>query len=276
MRFVVSRSVIFCTTLLFSCVAAASQFPLRSVYKSVATIEHDELAKNLDKLLVVDVRSNFEFRTLRIRGAVNISMSNAGFINKLVARLERLNQPIVFYCNGITCAKSYQASLKAIRHNIENVRTFDLGVLGWAQRYPKQSMLLGNIMQSADELIGDQALLAHSLAAKEFEAKIDKQSMLLDIRDPVQREVVIFQGIARETPLDRVETALKRARKTGKLPLMFDAVGKQVRWLQYHLEDAGFEEYYFLQGGVKAYAEEVMDYPSTSNKVIERSVEVLN
>ena len=45
----------------------------------------------------------------------------------------------------------------------------------------------------------------------------------------------------------------ERARKRGKTLLIYDEVGKQVRWLQYTLERYGIEQYYFMQGGAKGY-----------------------
>ncbi len=36
----------------------------------------------------------------------------------------------------------------------------------------------------------------------------------------------------------------------GKTLYIFDAVGKQVKWLQYHLEKEGVSDYYFLKKGV--------------------------
>lgn len=34
--------------------------------------------------------------------------------------------------------------------------------------------------------------------------------------------------------------------------LIFDQVGKQVKWLQYYLEEYGYENYHFLEGGATA------------------------
>ena len=38
--------------------------------------------------------------------------------------------------------------------------------------------------------------------------------------------------------------------KMDKQLLIFDAVGKQVRWLQYHLEANGYNNYSFMEKGV--------------------------
>ncbi|MDX1803386.1 MAG: glycerol-3-phosphate 1-O-acyltransferase, partial [Alcanivorax sp.] len=41
--------------------------------------------------------------------------------------------------------------------------------------------------------------------------------------------------------------------------LIYDAVGKQVRWLQYMLEAEGVKDYYFMQGGAKSFYEKVIE-----------------
>ena len=51
-------------------------------------------------------------------------------------------------------------------------------------------------------------------------------------------------------PMDRLVKLLKKGEFKDKQMLIFDAVGKQVRWLQYHLEDNGYSNYYFLNKGV--------------------------
>ncbi|MFX1517887.1 MAG: sulfurtransferase, partial [Promethearchaeota archaeon] len=44
-----------------------------------------------------------------------------------------------------------------------------------------------------------------------------------------------------------------KALKENKTLLIYDAAGKQVRWLQYYLEDKGLKSYYFMAGGINAY-----------------------
>lgn len=47
--------------------------------------------------------------------------------------------------------------------------------------------------------------------------------------------------------------------KPGALPpsglLVYDNVGKQVRWVQYYFEKHGITDYYFLKGGVAHWEE---------------------
>ena len=51
-------------------------------------------------------------------------------------------------------------------------------------------------------------------------------------------------------PLDKlVKNVIKKGNLKNKQLLIFDQVGKQVRWLMYHLVDQGYDDFYFLEGG---------------------------
>ena len=47
--------------------------------------------------------------------------------------------------------------------------------------------------------------------------------------------------------------AIQQANREGKELLIYDEVGKQVRWLMYYLEDNNAPNYYFMKGGVREY-----------------------
>ena len=87
-----------------------------------------------------------------------------------------------------------------------------------------------------------------------------KQSntVIIDTRDPFQRakasdlpqnKMVNLSGI-RNIPMDRMLALLTKKEFADKQLMIFDAVGKQVRWLQYHLEANGYKNYYFMEKGV--------------------------
>ena len=85
----------------------------------------------------------------------------------------------------------------------------------------------------------------------------DGKAIALDIRDGFQREgLAIFSGVEIRVSLDnkrRIDKYIALAKKK-KLPLIiFDAAGKQTRWLQYYLEQKKLKNYYFMAGGVRAY-----------------------
>lgn len=48
---------------------------------------------------------------------------------------------------------------------------------------------------------------------------------------------------------------MAEAKKARKTLLVYDKVGKQVRWFQYYLEQQGLKDYYFLAGGAEGFHE---------------------
>ena len=66
----------------------------------------------------------------------------------------------------------------------------------------------------------------------------------------------IGAGIALESNYDdqkKFAKYLNKAKTKNKTLFIYDEVGKQVRWLQYALEEMGIKEYYFMNKGAKAY-----------------------
>ncbi|MBN2871738.1 MAG: rhodanese-like domain-containing protein [Halothiobacillaceae bacterium] len=238
----------------------AADFPLRDQYQSVGLepIETSELAQSLDAVSVVDARSTYEFETLHIEGARSIPLASSGFEDEVRALAESSGQPLVFYCNGVTCAVSYKAALKATQAGIQRVRVYDAGVFAWAKAHPGHTVLLGEPLEDADRLIADAAFKEHLLGEEAFYTRIEtsKKPLIVDIRSNDQRKgVSLFQMQDRHVPLTKdnrelgglVEAAVKQNR-----PLFFlDATGKQVRWLQYYLEAQNVDTYWFLEGGAR-------------------------
>jgi rhodanese-related sulfurtransferase len=125
-------------------------------------------------------------------------------------------------------------------------------------------VLLGNTPVDPGKLISKDALNAKKLDWTAFSAKAaEKGAMVVDIRDPFQRakdasldqnKSVNLKGV-RNIPLDRLTKLLEKGEFKNKQLLIFDAVGKQVRWLQYYLEEGGYTNYAFLAKGVLSAAE---------------------
>lgn len=122
--------------------AGDAGFPGRSVYPDVLIYEKSELFKNLSKVVLVDTRSAAEFETFRIKGAVNIPLNRLDFAHRIKELRASTTKPIVFYCNGRNCEKSYLAGRKANLLNIENTFAYDAGVFDWAKTYPNHVILL--------------------------------------------------------------------------------------------------------------------------------------
>jgi len=239
--------------------AAESDFPGRKLYLAVPYIELEQLYQQRDKLVFVDVRSPYEYQTLRIKGAINIPLSDAEFVQKIQSLRKRVrDKAIVVYCNGKTCMKSYKAVSKCRKFKIDNVIAYDAGIIDWARKYPEESILLGKMLSDPKKLISKKRFTEHLLLPDEFEGKVSaKDVIVLDVRDRFQREgISLFIKQERRALLDQqelVDRFIVQAKRENKTLLVYDQAGKQVRWLMYRLEDQGLPSYYFMKGGARDY-----------------------
>ena len=251
-------SVLFLATVFGTARANDDAFPHRAKFKHVPIMSPETLRKDLDKLIVVDVRSRYEYETLHIKGALHIVLSK----EKLPAAAKELraksDMPIVFYCNGNSCKKSYEAADLAINAGVTNVHAYDAGLDTWTKQYPDKSVLLGKSPMNPADLISSSEFKKRVISAEEFEARLEKGAVVLDVRDLRQRDVVLFPMRELRAPLDdskKIADAVAEAKKTKKPLLVYDKVGHQTRWFQYYLEQQGVKEYYFLSGGSEGYYE---------------------
>jgi len=256
-----SLTIIIISVLLFysSSFAANEEFPGRKLYLAVPYIELNDAYQQREQFVFVDVRSSYEYETLRIKGAVHIPLADKNFIEKMKALREKEgSKKIVVYCNGKTCMKSYKAASKCRKFNINNVVAYDAGVLDWAKTYPQEAVLLGESPIDPARLIDKARFKKHLITSRDFEHKVGAaNTLVLDVRDPFQREgISIFVGKEERVSLDdkqAVERYLDKAKRENRTLLVYDAAGKQVRWLMYHIEQKGVASYYFMNGGAHSY-----------------------
>jgi rhodanese-related sulfurtransferase len=238
--------------------AEKGPFPHRQEFKDVPVIEHQALYSRLDSVVVVDVRSHYEYDTLHVAGALNIPLSSASFVEEMKKLRQSTSKPIVAYCNGGTCKKSYQAVKKARDAGVTNLMAYDAGIYAWGRDHPDKSVLLGQSPMRASDYIDDKSFKSRMIAAKEFEALMGPRALVLDIRDRVQRDVQLFPFNEKRAELDdreELKQVIAEAKRTGKTLLVYDKVGKQIRWFQYYLERNGIKNYYFMKGGSEGYYE---------------------
>lgn len=230
---------------------AADDFPHRAEFPDVKTISTEELAAQYDRDIIIDVRSDFEYDVIHINKAVNLPLARADFLDT-VAKVRPRNDktPLVFYCNGHTCKKSYEAAQATKQGGFTNVYAYDSGIFGWVHAHPAKGTLLGKTPADPTLLISKEKLQAHTLVYAEFAKKAElANAWVIDLREPMQREKVAAFANVRNFYGAGLHKRIDGGAFKDKLPLFFDAVGKQVQWLQYHLEEAGIHEYYFLDGG---------------------------
>ena len=237
-------------------VSANEDFPHRSLYPKVKPIELEELYKQRGEVLIFDVRSSYEYETLHIKGSQHLALDDRDFVSTLRLLRKKDKRSLIFYCNGHTCKKSYKATQKAMSGNIDNVFAYDAGIFEWTKAHPDEAVLLGNSPVDPTRLISKEMLNAHTLDPETFGERVGNNAITLDIRDTMQKDAIsLFPMRQRSVPLDnnRLQSYVDKAKSQDKTLLVYDAVGKQVRWLQYYLENEGVTNYYFMKGGAKAF-----------------------
>ncbi len=239
-------------------------FPGRShkIYKEAPYIELTDFYKRVksNDIVIVDVRSQFEFDTLRIKDAINIPVALQSFEQEVQRLRYKTPKTIAFYCNGHTCMKSYKATIAAMNAGISDVVAYDAGMFTWAKAYPNEAVLLGKSPVNPNDIITKENFKKRLLDPDTFSDHATRERtsvIVLDIRDKYQRAGIgFFPGQERWVSLNKMEKLydyLKKAKSDNKTLYIYDEVGEQVRWLQYALERVGVENYYFMDSGAAAY-----------------------
>jgi rhodanese-related sulfurtransferase len=244
--------------------AANDEFPYRVRFPDVTIMTTEELSKRFNEVLVIDVRSKYEYDTLHVKDALIVPLTT-GFGDKILALRAKQNKPFVFYCNGKTCQKSYEAALLAAKARVDNVYAYDAGIFDWAKAQPDKTVLLGRSPIKPEDMIDKKSFHARLLEPKEFSARVSDKSVVLDVRDRVQRDTALFPFKEQRAQLDelkKIDTVIEDAKANKKTLLVYDQTGKQVEWFQYYLENKGVKDYYFMKGGAQAH------FDATLGKVV--------
>jgi rhodanese-related sulfurtransferase len=243
-----------------SLLAAEDEFPGRAKFPDVPYIELNELYAQKNDMMIVDVRSHYEFETLRIKGARNIPIANKSFESDILKLRQSTNKRIACYCNGHRCLKSYQAVKKAKAVGVDNIIAFDSGIFDWTKAFPNHAVLLGQSPVDLNKLIGKKSFQSRLLDPDLFSESIARSrhnSIVIDVRDKFQRAGIgFYPGLEKWASLDdkrKLNRYIDMAKRENKTLYIYDEVGSQVRWLQYALEKAGVKNYYFMEKGARAY-----------------------
>jgi len=250
-------------SLLSPSLTASTDFPGRTKYPHVPTIELEELYQSRDNVVIVDARSTYEYETLRIKNAISVplSLSSKRFKTKMLQiRDSNPAKKIVFYCNGHTCMKSYKATRRCMNYlGFKNVYAYDAGIFDWAKKHPEEADLLGSTLNDPARLISKADFKLHTLPAEKFIKSANESVKILDIRDRVNRDgFYIFSGDENSISLsksekNKLDKFLDSISISNKTLYVYDMVGKQVRWFQYYLEAKNIKKYYFMKGGADAF-----------------------
>jgi rhodanese-related sulfurtransferase len=239
---------------------AKDEFPGRKLYPDVPVMSTDDLKKRFDSVVVVDARTRYEFDTIHVRGSENILVSKNDFASKVKALRERTPKPLVFYCNGHTCMKSYKAARRAMQAGVKDVYAYDAGIFDWTRANPDKAVLLGQSPVRVSDLISKKDFKKRLLNPIDFQKRVTRSDVLvLDVRSRLQRAGAgLFPFEEKFASLDdkqKLDRYLDKAKREGKTVMAYDAVGKQVRWFEYYLRNKGIKSYYFMKDGADGYVE---------------------
>lgn len=258
-----TRYIVGLLVALFSAgsVMANEGFPGRAEFPEIKIYEKDQLAQDFANVMVVDTRSSLEYETLRIKDSVNVPVASKNFAEQVKSLRAGTDKPIVFYCNGRDCFKSYQAAEIATKSGVKNVFAYDAGMFEWAQAYPQHAVLLGASPMDPSKIIPKEKLKSRFLDPQKFTETVHatprNKSLIVDVRDLYQRAGIgFFPGREKWISLDeraKLEEYLQKAKAENRTLYIYDEAGKQVRWLQYTLEEHNIKDYYFMDHGAKGF-----------------------
>ena len=120
----------------FTVSAFAEEVPLKVDGAKTVTVAE---AKKLfdEEALFVDARETAAWDLGRIPGAVHLDVKTEKFSKTALLEEAKLNEPVVFYCNGVKCGRSAEACKKAVEYGYKNVYYFRSGFPEWKKSgYP--------------------------------------------------------------------------------------------------------------------------------------------
>ena len=84
----------------------------------------------------IDVRNPRLYAKKHIPGAFHLDLKH-DFDEVKLATITKKDQPIVIYCSGVKCSRSYRASAKALSWGYSKVHYFRGGIVDWKKAgYP--------------------------------------------------------------------------------------------------------------------------------------------
>ncbi|MHB8409018.1 MAG: rhodanese-like domain-containing protein, partial [Acidiferrobacterales bacterium] len=172
--------VLCCPALALAAGTGANKaFPLRWEYPSVRTLSTAQLYQMFPRVVVVDARTRLEWKILHIQGAILDSVDGKLFGHhfRMVLRAIRrkTQEPIVFYCNGHLCPKSYIAAQRAQEAGIKDVYAYDSGIHDWTQAHPDLAVMFGHSPVTPALIIPEAEFRKHELPPQVFAGIVNKK-----------------------------------------------------------------------------------------------------
>ncbi|WP_198264542.1 rhodanese-like domain-containing protein [sulfur-oxidizing endosymbiont of Gigantopelta aegis] len=249
----------------------SSQFPKRHFYPQLSYIDTNTFAAGVkdNNFAVIDVRDKTSFNALHVKGSTNIFVKSKDFEHQILQFIETHHKPIVAYCNGISCSKSYTASVKILQlfkaNNIQQkILTYDSGINAIAYSY--NDLVLKNGLEVSDRnpLISFKKIKKHTLEPEAFERFVmDNKTndyAILDIREKSDRlafKLFMFQKEKNITLSEREELIayLNSIKTSKKTLLVYDTAGRQINGLYEMIKITGIKKWHYMQGGEYGYSQ---------------------
>lgn len=121
-------------------VAVKKEYRSPSTVEGTTTVSLAEARALYDKgVKFIDVRNSRFFASAHIPGAIHLDLKY-NFDEEKLKRVARSDEPIVIYCSGEMCSRSYRASASAVSWGYEHVYYFRTGFAAWkAAGFPIRS-----------------------------------------------------------------------------------------------------------------------------------------
>ncbi len=122
-----NSGILLCLTafLIFGCAAGGVLAPI----PDVSAEQLNEMIARKAPLLLVDTRTEYEYKKAHLPGAICIAPYRFNDLNTLLPADKSV--PIIFYCRGVGCERSKEAAAAALKLGYVRVSTFTGGYPAW-------------------------------------------------------------------------------------------------------------------------------------------------
>lgn len=116
------------------------------------TITAEEVKKLYDEgVVIIDVRNPRLYARRHIPGSHHLDLKTAYNEDSLAALVNK-DDPVVIYCSGVKCSRSYRASGQAVSWGYTKVKYFRGGITDWRNAgYPVESSAVEPATESSSQ-----------------------------------------------------------------------------------------------------------------------------
>jgi rhodanese-related sulfurtransferase len=127
------NTVFFIALLMFSTFAAAEKVDVPETLEGTTKVTAEEvieLVESMDALVVIDARKSSDREKGWIEGSVGLPNTETNG-DSLAKVLPLKTTPVLFYCNGVKCGRSYKSAKIAISEGYSKIYWFRGGMEEW-------------------------------------------------------------------------------------------------------------------------------------------------